>query len=252
MTVQERRNTRAPASAWRPFVPKRPRSWGPEIAAATAFAVTTALLLWPSWLVDFDIWMRDLADAHRPDWLYYTLRVTIYTGQGGLLGGIALTIAAILALRGRSVRPLLAYLAAYLMVGSVLIIKWTTDRVAPHWPDHPPYADAQDAVLFSGLAPAQSYPAGHALNTIVWFGVIVILVGGAFTAWQRRLLLGAPPVIAFASMVHLGWHWFSDAPAGIFLGVIIIRIVQRIRWDTIELPTWLEPEKRYLLGHAPS
>ncbi|GAB3993117.1 hypothetical protein GCM10029992_03980 [Glycomyces albus] len=49
--------------------------------------------------------MRDLADAHRPDWVYYTLRVTIYTGQGGLLGGIALAIAAILALRGRSVRP---------------------------------------------------------------------------------------------------------------------------------------------------
>ncbi|GAB3993114.1 hypothetical protein GCM10029992_03970 [Glycomyces albus] len=122
----------------------------------------------------------------------------------------------------------------------------------PHWPDHPPYADAEDAVLFSGLAPAQSYPAGHALNTIVWFGVIVILVGGAFTTWQRRLLLFAPPVIAFASMVHLGWHWFSDAPAGIFLGVIIMRIVQRIRWDTIELPSWLEPEKRYLLGHAPS
>ncbi|WP_205328030.1 phosphatase PAP2 family protein [Glycomyces sp. YM15] len=245
MIAADRRRTGA--QAWRPFVPKRPRSWIPEIALAIGFILITVPLTWPSPLVDLDIWIRDLADANRPDWANLIALQTNRLGQGGLLGGIALGIAAILAWRGRNVRPLVAFLAAYGMAGAVLALKYTLPRIYPHWPEasQPPYADAAQAVLFSGLEPSGAYPSGHVLNTIVWYGVIVFLIGAHWNPTARRLFLLLPPIIVTCSTTYLGFHWFTDTPAGLFIGIAILRTVQRIPWDTVTLPIWLEPERRY-------
>jgi membrane-associated phospholipid phosphatase len=238
---------RTDAQAWRPFVLKRPRSWLPEIAIAVAFIALTIPLAWPSPLIDLDIWIRDLADANRPELANFIAVQTNRLGQGGLLGGIALGLAAILAWRGRNVRPLVAFLAAYGMAGAVLILKDILPRVYPHWPEpsDPPYADAAQSVLFSGLEPAGAYPSGHVLNTIVWYGFIVFLVGSRWNPTVRRLFLILPPIIVTCSTTYLGWHWFTDTPAGFLIGVVILRTVQRIPWDTVALPIWLEPERRY-------
>ena len=247
MIVADQRRIEAPAEAWRPFVPRRPRSWVPEIAMAAAFILVTIPLTWPSPLIDLDIWIRDLADANRPDWAAFIAVQTNRLGQGGILGGIALGIAAILSWRNRNVRPLVAFLVAYGMAGAVLLIKYGLPRVYPHWPDisRPPYADAAQAVLFTTLEPAGAYPSGHVLNTIVWYGFIVVLVGRRWNPLLRRLFLTLPPVIVIFSTTYLGFHWFTDTPAGLFIGFCIIRTVQRIPWDTVELPLWLEPERRY-------
>ncbi|MCC3762764.1 phosphatase PAP2 family protein [Glycomyces sp. TRM65418] len=247
MIVADQRRTEAPAEAWRPFVPRRPRSWLPEIVMAVAFIALTIPLTWPSPLVHLDIRIRDLADAHRPPLAEDIAVITNMLGQGGVLGTAALGLAAYLGWRGRNVRPLVAFLTAYAMAGAVLVVKDALPRVYPHWPEitDPPYADAAQAVLFTTLEPAGAYPSGHVLNTIVWYGFIIFLVGGHMRAWQRGLLRYAPPVIVTFSTTYLGFHWFTDTPAGLFLGVIILRVVQRIPWDTIELPLWLEPERRY-------
>ncbi|WP_168801370.1 phosphatase PAP2 family protein [Glycomyces buryatensis] len=233
---------------WSPFLVKRPGSWGLEIAMALALVLWTIPLAWVSPLIDIDIWIRDFADANRPDWFDFLLVQTNKFGQGGLLGGIALGIAGIISYRRRTVRPLLAFLALYAMAGSVLVLKDVLPRVYPHWPGpaHPPYADATQSLLFTTLEPAGAYPSGHVLNTIVWYGFLVFLLGGHLKTWQRRLIRTFPPIIVAFSTTYLGFHWFTDCPAGLFIGVIILRVIQRIRWDTIELPSWLEPEKRYL------
>jgi membrane-associated phospholipid phosphatase len=213
---------------------------------ALAFIAITVPLVWPSWLVELDVFLRDLSDANRPEWAEIAARVAIYTGQGGLISGIALALAGVIALKRRSVRPMIAFLATYVMVGSILVLKWFTDRPAPHYPGEPPYIDVEHSILFSGLDPARSYPSGHAINTIVWYGFMVLLIGALMRPWLRRVFIIAPPVIAAIAMTYLGWHWFTDAPAGIFIGVVILRIVQRIPWAALELPGWLEPERRYV------
>ncbi|MEU6858710.1 phosphatase PAP2 family protein [Glycomyces sp. NPDC046736] len=242
-----RTDDRAILGSWRPFVPLRPGSWALEIAMLCALVLWTVPLAWPSALVRLDIYLRDIADAHRTELTHQIAVVTNTLGQGGLLGGIALGIATIIAWRRHDVRPLLAFIATYFMAGAVLILKYTLLRVYPHWPseDNPPYADAAQSVIFTSLEPAGAYPSGHVLNTIIWYGFIVILIGRSWRPWQRWLFLGLPPLIVAFSTTYLGFHWFTDTPAGVFIGVIIIRVVQRIPWATLELPYWLEPERRY-------
>lgn len=227
---------------------RRPHSWAPDIAMAAAFVVLSVFLVWPSAVVELDILLRDLSDANRPQWAEAIAVNTNKLGQGGLLGGIALGVSAILAHRLRTVRPMIAFLAVYGMTGSVLVVKYVLTRVYPHWPDAdtPPYADAAQATLFTTLEPFGAYPSGHVLNTIVWYGFFVFLLGAHATAWQRRIFLLAPPLIVTFSTTYLGYHWLTDAAGGFLIGMIIIRIIQRIQWETVELPTWLEPEKRYL------
>jgi len=245
--VADQRRTRGPEQAWRPFLLKPPRTWIPDIIMGVAFVLWTIPLVWASPLVDLDIWIRDLCDSFRPPWAEGVATLTNMFGQGGLLGSVSLGLAALLAVKGRNVRPLIAFLAAYFMTGAILILKDLLPRNYPHWP-RPlpgPYADAAQAVLFSGLDPSGAYPSGHVLNTIVWYGFIIFLVGSGMKPWQRGLLRYVPPVIVTFSTTYLGFHWFTDTPAGLFIGVVILRIVQRIPWATVELPLWLEPEKRY-------
>ncbi|WP_100448606.1 phosphatase PAP2 family protein [Glycomyces xiaoerkulensis] len=229
-------------------MPKRPRSWGLEIAMSAAFALWSLTLLWPSPLVALDIWLRDFFGSHRPDWAFILADQANKLGQGGALGGIALGLAALIAWRSRNVRPLLAFLATYCMTGSVLIVKYVLTRVFPYWPERgdPPYADLSQATLLTGLEPSHAYPSGHVLNTIVWYGFVILLVGAAIRPWLRRLMVLVPPVVVTFSTTYLGYHWFSDTPAGIFIGVLILRVIRRTSWGTMELPKWLEPEKRYL------
>lgn len=247
MIVADQRRTEAPAAAWRPYVPRRPRSWIPEILMAVAFIAVTIPLAWPSPLVDLDIWIRDLSDANRPAWADFIAIQTNRLGQGGALGGAALGLATIIAWRGRNIRPLVAFLGTYCMAGAVLLIKYGLPRVYPHWPrpESGPYADAAQSVLFTALEPAGAYPSGHVLNTIVWYGFIVLLVGAGWHPLLRRLFLILPPIIVTFSTTYVGYHWLTDAVAGLFIGVVIIRTAKRVPWDAIELPLWLDPERRY-------
>jgi len=56
----------------------------------------------------------------------------------------------------------------------------------------------------------------------------------------RRLLRAAPPVLVFASTVFLGFHWFTDDVAGVALGILGYRLVCRVPWSAIPLPSRLE------------
>nr|WP_277605296.1 phosphatase PAP2 family protein [Glycomyces sp. L485] len=82
---------------------------------------------------------------------------------------------------------------------------------------------------------ATAFPSGHAVNTILLFGLIVMLVGGLLPAWARWSLVLVPPIAVFLSQVYIGHHWFWDEPAGLLLGLIIIRSARRVAWHEVPL-----------------
>ncbi|GAA4911694.1 membrane-associated phospholipid phosphatase [Stackebrandtia albiflava] len=222
---------------WRPY--GGPRSWWPDVLMLLTVAALSALLVWPSPLVELDILVRDWSLSHQPEWARFTADMLRYVGQGTPLAVIALGLAAITAWRYRTIRPLLLHVAVWFTSSLVIKIgKDLTDRVAPRYPGAelpPPYVDANGSVLFTPLEPSASYPSGHAANTAVWFAFIVLLLGAQLTHRQRMILYVAPPVILLLSQTYLGYHWLTDTPAGYLLGMVVIRCLQRLPWATLPL-----------------
>jgi membrane-associated phospholipid phosphatase len=205
----------------------KPNSWWFDVGLLVGFAALTVALAAKVPLLSLDVAIRDFADAHRPTWFYWTLRVLNYLGQGGLvLTPLALLVAAVLAVRRRSVRPFLpvvgAFIATYVTIGP---LKLWTDRAAgtsdiehAEWLFHDP----------SGL----SYPSGHVINAIVWYGVLAMLL--RHRVWP--VVRVAVPVVVLFTTTYLSFHWLTDGIAAILLGLVLDRTLHRIDWDNLQLP----------------
>jgi membrane-associated phospholipid phosphatase len=69
------------------------------------------------------------------------------------------------------------------------------------------------------------------VNTVVWYGVLALLLAPWLAAGVRRWLRFAPPVIVFVTTVYLNFHWLTDSVAGVLLGVVLDRLLARAPWD---------------------
>jgi membrane-associated phospholipid phosphatase len=175
--------------------------------------------------------VADWADLHRPAALYWPARVLNYLGQGGqVLMPVAGILAFVLAVRRRSVRPLLVFVAAFVLTYVTIgPLKIWLQRAAPH------FSGPDRAELFNPAAVGplgMSYPSGHVANALVWYGVIALLLG-ALVAVPPRVHLAirvVPPVIVFCTTTYLAFHWLTDSVAGLFLGLILTRLMSRVPW----------------------
>ncbi|MEV6629921.1 phosphatase PAP2 family protein [Actinoplanes sp. NPDC051470] len=219
----------------------RPRSWWPDLVFVGAFALLTVLLA-QGHLLGADAVVADWSDAHRPPVAYWIARVLNSLGQGGwLLMPLAVLLAVLLAWRTRSVRPLLVFLATgvltYLTIGPAKIF---FQRAAPA------FTGPDRTILFNDAAVGplgMSYPSGHVANAVVWYAVIAFLLAGLIGGLGRRARLALrilPPVIVFGTTTYLSWHWITDSIAGLFLGLVLARLLARVPWETLPLPRWLE------------
>jgi membrane-associated phospholipid phosphatase len=199
-----------------------------------AGVVIVSVALAASPVRQLDLALRDLADAHRPPIADTMAQILNGLGSGGILTGITLALALLLGWRTRSAWPLAPVLAAFLLTGIVIQpLKLFFDRAAPH----STLPDDIEVRLFSqpgGL----SYPSGHAVNTVVWYGVIALLLAAMFRARAgnstiRRWLRWAPPVIVGLAGTYLGYHWLTDMLAGFCLGVLIDRALARTPWPSL-------------------
>lgn len=207
--------------------PVRPAGWWFDGLLLAGFAVLTALLA-AGTLLDLDSAVSDWCFDHETDVGHGLARAFNFLGNGGPLTGICLVTGAILAVRARSVWPVLPVVAAFLLTGfAILPIKLWTDRAAPK-------STLPDKVeLFNQLPPGEyslSYPSGHMVNTVVWYGVLVLLLSPWLPAAARRLLRIAPPAIVFVTTVYLNFHWLTDSIAGLLLGVFLDRLLARVPW----------------------
>jgi membrane-associated phospholipid phosphatase len=212
------------------------QGWWLDLVLVTAFAALTVALA-RGHLLGLDTRVADWADAHRPAVLYWPARVLNYLGQGGqVLMPVALLLAALLGWRRRSVRPVLVFVAAFVLTYVTIgPLKIWLQRAAPH------FTGPNRAELFNPAATGaegMSYPSGHVANALVWYGAIALLASALVTLSPaaRRALRVLPPVIVFCTTTYLAFHWITDSIAGLLLGLVLARLMTRARWDAVPLP----------------
>lgn len=214
--------------------------WWFDVLLLAAVAGLTALLA-AGHLLDVDLAVSDWAFGYRPAVLHYPSLVANYLGQGGPFLVFCLAMAAWLLYRWRDIRPLLlvAFTQLFTIV-TITPIKELSSR------DAPKSTLPNKVELFNEAAAAGdynwSYPSGHMANTIVWYFTIYLLLTWVFgervRRWQAVIRI-APPVIVFWTTVYLNYHWLTDSIAGLFLGIVLGRVMERIPWRTLPLPSWV-------------
>ncbi|THV26699.1 phosphatase PAP2 family protein [Glycomyces paridis] len=228
---------------WEPFA-KRPKSWWPDLLMFLGFLTLAFLVSYPSWLVRLDWTVRVWSvDANDVTWLRDLAKAGAELGQARTVATVTLFIAIWCALRSRSIRPLLMYVISFITLASILGMKHLLGRPLSQHPFALEKVSPEGPLLFTyhpegggpNIPDATAFPSGHAVNSILLFGLIVMLIGGVIPVWARWTLLLAPPVIVMCSQVFLGQHWLSDEPAGFLLGLIIIRSAKRVAWHRIPL-----------------
>ena len=220
----------------------RPRSWWPDLAFLAGFVVLTVLLA-AGHLLSFDAAVSDWMDGHRPAAIYWPARVLNYLGQGGqVLMPVAILLAAAVTWRTRSIRPLIVFAAAFVLTYVTIgPLKIWLQRAAPRFegPDR--------THLFNEFAVGNlgmSYPSGHVANALIWYGVIALLTNALLRSLNRPALSPRallifrilPPAIVFCTTTYLSFHWITDSIAGLFLGLILTRLMARVPWDSVRLP----------------
>jgi membrane-associated phospholipid phosphatase len=205
----------------------RPAGWWFDVLLVAAFAAITAALA-AGWLYGVDTAVYQWCHAHRPDAAYWTARALNFLGNGGPLAAICAVLALVLAIRRRSIRPILPVAFAFVLtVVAITPLKMWTDRAAPS-------SNRSDRVeIFNQLPPGEytwSYPSGHLVNTIVWYGVLALLLAPWLSRAARLWLRVAPPAIVFCTTVYLDFHWLTDSISGVLLGVLLYRLIARIPW----------------------
>lgn len=215
-------------------------------ASGLLFAALTAGLAAGGWLLSLDIMVDQWATEHRPAGLAALARVINRLGQGGYLVAVCLPLAGWLGFlrrrRGQPWWPVLRPVALVvttlvLVVPTVLLIKYPlTARGAPS-----SELPAEQVVPLHGALPpgeyAAGYPGGHVLNTVVWYGVLLVLVtallrayGRADPPWAVWLAVRLTPlVLVLWASTYLSFHWFTDGLAGLALGVAVDRVLALLR-----------------------
>jgi membrane-associated phospholipid phosphatase len=126
--------------------------------------------------------------------------------------------ALIVAIRYRSVRPLIAaVIGATLLLGTVIPAKILIARAGPGLP---PVAPGSMGV----------FPSGHTATSSVCLGLAVVLLARDLPGPARRAAMAGMAALCFlvgAALIWCDYHWFTDVVAGWALAALIVMAALR-------------------------
>lgn len=106
-----------------------------------------------------------------------------------------------------------------------LFYKLNLHHLAPPAPLHE--ADGPSiSELFSGNGPANSFPSGHMLRTVIAYGLLAFVIRRLSSSRRVRALTAVGAVVVIVIMafdrLYLDVHWESDVVGGLLLGAIAL------------------------------
>lgn len=121
-------------------------------------------------------------------------------------------------------RPWAALLTAVTLVGHPLnlLLKMPVGR------------DRPDDTIVAVLLPAtgSSFPSGHAMASVMFFGFLALMAWVHLRRRKTRLLLvlafAACPVLIGLSRIYVGGHWFSDVIGGWTAGLFFLFLIAEV------------------------
>ena len=121
-------------------------------------------------------------------------------------------------------RPWAALLCAVTLVGHPLnlLLKMPVGRARP------------TAGIVAILLPAtgSSFPSGHAMASVMFFGFLALMAWVHLRRRKTRLILAlvfaACPVLIGLSRVYVGGHWFSDVIGGWTAGLFFLLLIAEV------------------------
>jgi membrane-associated phospholipid phosphatase len=193
-------------------------------AAIGAFAVLTFMVkTTPSFPIDLEI-ERALQSINSPTFagLMYLISWPGFSPQSFILSVLIVLAIYLLGLRWEAITALVAALLPPL--GNVLVKDWIR-RPRP----------TIDLVNVFGILNSYSFPSGHVMFYVGFFGFLWFLVYTLLKrSWRRTLLLiflGSLIALVGISRIYLGQHWPSDVLGAYLLGgLTLVGILQFYRW----------------------
>lgn len=187
--------------------------------AALAFLASTFPVFQP------DVLITRSLQSHIPRWFGYVLQAISLPGYALPSTVITLVVVAALAIIGLRWEALAAFFAAASSQGLNYLIKAIIHRPRP----------ASNLVQVSQTIQGYSFPSGHVMYYIAFFGFLLFLtLTLARRTWWRSLLaaiLLMLIVLVGISRIYVGEHWASDVLGGYCLGSLNLPLViQFYRW----------------------
>ena len=155
--------------------------------------------------------------AHRAEWLTGVLRVVTWLGSTAVIIPLGVIAGGFFVLRRRRWQPL-ALLAAAVAgaVGLYDIVKPLIGRPRP-----PP-------AIWIGHYSGAAFPSGHATQSVAFYAMLAIVLGGGRPPWVKTLLWSVAALVVLAvggSRIYLGAHWLTDVLGGYALGACWVAAV---------------------------
>jgi membrane-associated phospholipid phosphatase len=199
------------------------------ILFSAGFAILTFLVKTvPSFAIDLQI-TRAIQLFDSPVFTFL-MKTVSWPGFGPQSLVIAALTALLLYGLGLQWEAVMALLAAILPMAINLLVKLLVQR------PRPPLDLVQVFVTLHNY----SFPSGHVMFYLGFFGFIGFLVFSLMKSSFKRILiltlLGLPVVLIGASRIYLGAHWASDVLGAHLLGtLVLIVIVQIYLWGRARL-----------------